>query len=175
MKPDPEVADEPTRELAVYLNDHRAGAEAGLSLVRRLSRQYTNTALGDLTAQLAVEIEEDRDELQRLAEAAGVRENPIKELGAALGERISRLKLNSWLLRSSRLCAVLEIEALMAGIDAKRALWESLNESHAIDSNEPGNFDRLIDRATSQRDRLRVQHDAAARSAFCPSQQAAGR
>ena len=65
---------------------------------------------------------------------------------------------------------VVELEGLLAGIDAKRNLWRSLRTAAAArPALAETALDDLIARATSQRDRLLVEHERAARNAFTPT------
>jgi hypothetical protein len=49
------------RLLAIYLNDHLAGATAGLELARRARGSNRDTELGEFLERLTGEIEEDRE------------------------------------------------------------------------------------------------------------------
>ena len=152
--------------LRIYVNDHRAGSVAGVSLCRRIASRERGTPLGDLATELLAEIEADSRELDRYAEANGIAANLVKQIGAATAEFVGRLKLNGFVVRRSPLSAVLEIEMLMAGIDAKRSLWRSLLAGDRIAPFDIDGLERLIRRAKSQRDRLEVQHREGARSAL---------
>lgn len=151
--------------LRTYVNDHRAAAAGGAALARRCRDRNAGTALGTLLDDIVREIDEDAAALDRFAQEHGIRANPIKELGARLAERMGRLKLNGRLRGPSPLGTVLELEALMAGIDAKRSLWRSLD---ACTSGRASSLDvaALVRRATDQRERLQGHHATAARRAF---------
>jgi hypothetical protein len=84
---------------------------------------------------------------------------------AAAAERVGRLKLNGRILSPAPLSRVLEIELLMAGIDAKRSLWRSLEVSRGGDVHSVDLGD-LVRRAGDQRAMLRELHPEAARAAF---------
>ena len=152
--------------LRIYVNDHRAGAVAGVSLCRRIKQQEKGTPMGDLAAELLVEIEADSRELDRYAESNGIAADPVKQIGAAVAECVSRLKFNSYVVRRSPLSAVLETETLMAGIDARRSLWMSIRAGDRIAPFDVDRLEQLIGRAKSQRDRLEAQHREAARLAL---------
>ena len=156
--------------LRIYVNDHRAGAVAGVSLCRRITQQEKGTPLGDLAAELLVEIEADSRELDRYAESNGIAANPVKQIGAAVAVCVSRLKFNGYVVRRSPLSAVLETETLMAGIDAKRSLWMSILAGDRIAPFDVDGLEQLIGRAKSQRDRLEAQHREAARVALSVSE-----
>ena len=75
---------------------------------------------------LAREIAEDRDDLDRIMSDLGVTPSRFKAALAAAGSQLGRLKLNGRLVRRSPLSDVLELEALGAGVTAKRDLWLAL-------------------------------------------------
>jgi uncharacterized protein YukE len=157
------------RGLAVYLRDHFAGAAAGLALVRRCRRAHEGTGLDELLAGIEVEIEDDRRHLQEMMSQLGVTPSAVKTLLGSISERIGRLKSNGRLGRRSPSSTVVELEGLAAGIVTKRNLWRSLRVvaiRHA--ALEPGELDTLIERATSQLERIVAAHDGAAHAAFEP-------
>jgi hypothetical protein len=157
----------PTTErlLGIYINDHRAGAAAGLALAERIRRENEGTPLGEALGELIPQIEEDHATLREVAEMLGVRSDPVKVGAARAGEMLSRLKLNGQIRGYSPLSRVLEIEGLMAGIQAKRLLWNSLEAAHRP---ELARFDfvALGQRAIAQREMLETHHGVAAQAAF---------
>jgi hypothetical protein len=156
--------------LAVYLRDHFAGAAAGLALAERCQRANAGTPLGDLLAEVVSEIAADRDSLHRIMDALDVSENPIKAVLGQAAELVGRLKSNGMLTDYSPSSRVLELEGLLAGVDGKRNLWQSLRAAAATRSAlDVAALDALIERATSQRDRLQAAHDQAAADAFSSS------
>jgi hypothetical protein len=83
------------------------------------------------------------------------------------GELVARLKTNGVLTHYSPSSRVLELEGLLAGIDAKRSLWRSLRTAGVVDlAPDAPDLEALIVRATSQRQRLQVEHERAAQIAF---------
>lgn len=139
--------------LAIYLNDHLAGATVGVELARRARGSNEGTALGDFLAAIAIEIEEDRDTLQDVMAAVGAGRDRLKVTGAWAGEKVGRLKLNGSLLGYSPLSRVVELEGLRLGVEGKACLWRMLRELadprlSAVD------FDALLARAERQRDDL---------------------
>lgn len=149
--------------LHLYVNDHRAGSTAGVALAKRIRDENAGNATGEALARIVTEIEEDAAFLDRLAAGFGVVRNPVKQLGAFVGERLSRLKMNGRLRSYSPLSRVLELEALMAGVDAKRNLWRSLQ---VTSTGADMDVRMLIERATDQRRRLTELHARAAHDAF---------
>lgn len=89
-----------------------------------------------------------------------VRPNPL--LGAVLqvGERVGRLKPNGRVLRRSPLSDLIEIEALIDAVSAKRAGWYALAASPQVPVASQAS--ELITRADDQLGRLRAVHTAVA-------------
>ena len=161
-QPRPQSTD---RYLAIYINDHRAGAAGGMALAARCARESGPGPAGDVLEEVARDIAEDRATLERVAELLGVRANPVKIGVARMAEMAGRLKLNGQLRGSSPLSRVIETEGLMAGIDAKRSLWVSLRTARRPELAEIA-FEQLVNRASDQRDRLMPLHRLAAAEAF---------
>jgi len=64
--------------LAIYLNDHLAGATLGVELARRLrASNGDDPQFGEPLAQLCAEIEEDRSTLEAVMGAGGVKIPPM--------------------------------------------------------------------------------------------------
>jgi hypothetical protein len=151
--------------LAIYLNDHLAGATAGLELVRRARGSNAETPLGDYLDRLATEIAEDRESLIETMKRLGVRRDPIKIVAAWSGEKMGRLKLNGQLTGYSPLSRVIELEGLHLGITGKLELWRTLQRTNeqrlrGID------LDALIKRAEAQRRGLAPHRRTAVEQAF---------
>jgi hypothetical protein len=148
--------------LAIYLNDHLAGATVGVELARRLrGSNEDDPEFGPALAEVCAEIEADRETLKAVMDQLGVGQGKLKPLAAVLGERVGRLKLNGRLRGYSPLSRLAELELLQIGVAGKRRLWRALEHTHAGDL--PG-FDlgALAERATEQLSRLEVLHLKAA-------------
>lgn len=153
--------------LAIYLNDHLAGATGGLELARRVARENPDGQLGESLRRLATEIEEDREQLLRIMEALDVGRDRIKVAGGWAAEKAGRLKPNGRLFGYSPLSRVIELEGLIAGVNAKLALRHLLAEvSLTEDRLDPELLERLTRRAESQIAELERHHRAAAHPAF---------
>jgi hypothetical protein len=152
--------------LRIYFNDHRAGAAAATARLRRMIDVNEGTPLGDTLVWVLHEIEEDIEVLESAMHHLDVTSNPLKNLVAKAGERLGRLKANGRLRRYSPLSRVLELEGLMAAIDMKRRIWESLQI--AVGGDRLGDIDlgRYLRRADVQRERLRSHHEEAVAAAF---------
>jgi hypothetical protein len=151
--------------LAIYLNDHLAGAAVGVELARRLRESNAgDPELGSPLAAVCAEIESDRATLVRLMERLQVRRSPLKPAMGWLGERLGRLKLNGQLRGYSPLSRLVELEGLSAGIAGKGQLWRALARS--LDSLEGFDFEQLAARADDQRQRVEELRLIAAARAF---------
>jgi hypothetical protein len=149
------------RFLAIYLNDHLAGATLAVELARRLrSSNQGDAEFGEPLAQLCAEIEEDHRALTRLMENRGVSRDPVKPVLAKVAEKLGRLKLNGRLLGYSPLSRVVELEVLSGLVGGKLQLWNALEQSFG-ESLDGFDFHDLAARADSQGQRLEDLHLAA--------------
>ena len=150
------------RPLAIYLNDHLAGATAGVELVRRLrGSNEGDPEFGPVLTEICAEIEAERKTLQAAMDQLGVSQSKLEPLAALLGERLGRLKPNGQLRGYSPLSRLDELELLQIGVAGRRRLWRALEHTHAADL--PGlELGALADRATEQLRRLEALHLKAA-------------
>jgi len=157
---------DPDRLLAIYLNDHLAGATLGVELARRLrSSNRGDPKFGEALARISQEVEEDRETLIRLMDRLGVERRHLKPALAVLGERLGRLKLNGQLRGYSPLSRVLELEVLASGIGGKMQLWNGLEQSFG-ESLDGFDFHALAERADRQGQQVEDLHLAAAQRAL---------
>ena len=137
--------------LKIYLEDHYAGATAGLDLARRTAAQNRDTPYGPDLERIAREIEQDRDSLREIMGQLGIGPDRFKVAGAWVGEKAGRLKLNGHLTSYSPQSRVIEFEALVIGVTGKRSLWVALRQivpqEPRLDAEE---LDGLIGRAEVQ-------------------------
>lgn len=148
--------------LAIYLNDHLAGATVGVELARRLrASNHDEPEFGPALAEVCAEIEADRETLKAAMDQLGVGKSRLKPLAALLGERLGRLKPNGRLRGYSPLSRLDELELLQIGVVGKRRLWRALEHTRASDL---ADFDlgALAERATEQLRRLEALHLKAA-------------
>jgi len=137
--------------LAVYLNDHLAGAKSAIELLDRLRNAHHGNSLGELADRIYSEVEADREVLERLSEAVGTGGSAIKEAGAWLAERAARLKLR--LGSDAELGEFESLEFLALGIFQKRKLWAALSSiAHSNSHLQQLDYDKLISRADAQHD-----------------------
>lgn len=156
----------PDRLLAIYLNDHLAGATLGVELARRLrSSNRGDAEMGEPLAKICAETEADLETLIRLMERLGVDRNPVKPALAKAAERLGRLKLNGRLRSYSPLSRVLELEGLSGLIGGKIQLWNALEQSFG-ETLDGFDFHALAERADNQGQRVEDLHLAAAQRAL---------
>jgi hypothetical protein len=156
----------PDKRLAIYLNDHLAGAKLGVELARRLcASNEDDPELGPQLAALCVEIEADRKTLMAVMDRLGVGRGRIKPAAALIAERLGRLKPNGQLRGYSPLSRLDELEMLQIGIAGKRRLWLALAHSRA-EQLEGFDLPGLAERAAAQLRRAEPLHLGAAARAL---------
>jgi hypothetical protein len=148
--------------LAIYLHDHYAGSCAGVALVGRVAGRHAGTGLAPDLRWLAAQIWQDQSSLRAIMERLGIHPVAYKNALAMAGERLSRLKPNGRLFRSSPLSTVVELLSMQLAVYGKRCGWQDLralaDEIAALDADE---LDGLIRRADEQLSRLENMRDAA--------------
>lgn len=147
--------------LAIYLQDHLAGATAGLELARRAARTQRGTPAAEELARLRDEVARDRQALVQVMRTLGVRRQAYKALGGWLLEKAGRLKTNGHLLSRAPVSDLVEREALRLGVEGKACLWRALLalEDPRLDG---AALQSLLDRAQEQARTLeRLRLDAA--------------
>jgi hypothetical protein len=156
--------------LRIFMQDHLAASMAGLELARRAYGANRGTTYGDALSRVADELDEDRRALADMLTALGFKPDRVKIVGAWTGEKVGRLKLNGQLKGYSPLSRVEELEALIAGINAKLSLWrivlEVAKEEPRLDADR---LHRLIERGEEQLETVEDLRTRAARAAFLGS------
>lgn len=155
------------KAMGVYLNDHLAGAMLGSDLAEQIQSRNQGTPLGELMQTLAPQIEEDRQTLIGLMARMGTSKSPVKQAGAWVTEKASRVKFGGLTSGEPQLGTFMAVESLALGVLGKLSLWRALAQvadQHpaiaSIDLNE------LIDRAQTQYDLLEPERLAAGRRAL---------
>jgi hypothetical protein len=126
----PTATKQPSRRalLAIYLNDHLAGATGSAELARRAAASARESGGGEILQRLAGELDADRAALRKMMAALGIPARQYKTGAAWLAEKAGRLKLNGSLWRRSPLSSVLELELLRLGVEATATAWRTLRE-----------------------------------------------
>jgi hypothetical protein len=156
--------------LNIYLNDHYLGANGGVALAHRIAKAQSQTAVGPDLTVLSKDIESDLSSLVFLMKRLEV---PIQKWRGPLGaaaEKAGRLKFNGHILSRSPLSSVVELEALLAGVEGKRCGWRTLHRlaqnDDRLDSQE---LDTLINRSLAQTEVLERVRSWAIDEAFTAS------
>lgn len=153
--------------LAIYLNDHLAGATAGQELARRTAASNRSSEYGPVLERLATEIAEDRRSLLGIMDALQVGVDPLKVWTAWGMEKAGRLKLNGRLIGYSPLSRIVELEGLALGVTGKRALWRTLEQLQAeLPVLDQTQITSLRERAERQLELLEIQRLKAVAEAF---------
>ena len=157
----------PNKNVAIYLNDHLAGAIAGLELAKRSAGSNEGNEYGDFLSKLVIEIEEDQVSLVKLMEHMGIRKDLLKDAAAWMGEKVGRLKLNGQLIGYSDLSRLVELEGLHLGVQGKLNLWRNLKTLQLPDIGSSGiDLTELETRAEIQLAGLEEHRSKAAVTAF---------
>jgi len=156
----------PDDRLRVYLNDHLAGAAAGIALAKRI-RDGNTGPVGQALAELVPDLESDEGTLRDIIGSMDLSGSGAKQVLAEVMEKIGRLKLNGQIFGYSLLSRMEELEMMSLGIEGKAKLWTALRtvadrrpQLHRFD------FDRLEGRARLQHDRVEQLRIDAARDAL---------
>ena len=155
-----------TRPLPIYLNDHLAGSVAASELVTRCeSENRDRPDISEVLSRFRIQLEAERTFLEEVIDAVGGRKSTAKMAMAWSMEKVSRFKLNGGILSYTPLSRLIELEALIAGVRLKEALWESLTVAR------PGGIDtaacgRLADQARRQSRELETLRRAVAAEAL---------
>jgi hypothetical protein len=150
-------------EIALYLNDHLAGATAGVELADRIAREHENPAL----AGLARDIREDRESLRRIMTGLDAQQDLVKIAAGWLSEKVGRLKLNGHLFAASPLSYVVDLEALRLAVDGNAAGWQTLRAlADHNDQLDRVHLDELLARSEAQRQTLEALRGQAVAEVF---------
>ena len=114
--------------LAAYLNDHLAGAAAGIQLAERISRGTSDHDLAALLGRFVDEFRDDHDALAGAMDAMGIARDRAKQALALGGEWFGRLKHVTPGLRSGsqELVGLEDVELLSIGIEGRTLLLRGL-------------------------------------------------
>ncbi len=168
------IVSDPTHLLVIYLQDHDAASQAGHALARRCAASNTDTELGRyLVDRFLPELDDERATLVEVLAAVGAGPCQFKRLALRAGEIAGRLKPNGRVRSYSPLSRVIELEALVAGVNAKLRLWVVV-ETVAGTAEHPSMPDVSLhlERAKAQLADLQRHHQKALETAFVAQPQA---
>jgi hypothetical protein len=152
--------------LATYLHDHMAGSNFAVELLESMSQRYRGQPLGTFATGILLDIRQDQDVLKTIIEVVGKSGPDIKGALAWLGEKVSRMKLQSD--GTDEGPGDFEaLETLGIGILGKAALWRALTVIAMKDARLQGfDFGALQVRAQEQHSRVDEYRLRLARSVF---------
>ena len=147
--------------LTAYLQNHEAAGQAGHDLFRRVASGQRHRTYGRELHDLADEVRDDLASLRTIMAETGVHPNPLLAMALRIGERVGRLKPNGTLIRRAPVTDLVEIEALVTIVHAKRNAWTALAAvPHGREALDPGLLATMSGRADDQIDRLAIIHGA---------------
>ena len=158
----------PSKYLATYLNDHLLGATGGTELARRAAGENEGSELGEFLADLAREIDDDRETLLAVMGELGVKADRLKVAAGWSAEKLGRLKPNAQLRGYSPLSPLVELEILALGIHGKLALWRALGEVAGTPPLDAERLSELAARAERQAADVEARRLQVAREALAP-------
>ena len=161
------MATDNDRLLRIYMTDQLALGVLWREIARRACNSSNGTAEGAALERVANAISEDVALFEQMMRRLGFRTRTPKALLAVVAERVGRLKPNGRIVSRSPLSRFEELDFLVMGIDGKVVLWQNLRDGAGLGARLPDiNFDRLIERARSQRAELEPFHAQAAQAAL---------
>jgi hypothetical protein len=141
--------------LDIYLNDHLAGATAGVNLAQLAAEEHRQDEHGPFFGEIASEIKQDFDTLEQLLEALNVDRSASKAALAEIGSKVMATKFTG---EDDQLNAFVTLETLSMGIEGKRCMWTALQRvEDAYPALASFDIDDLVARAQSQRDRVEAR------------------
>jgi hypothetical protein len=153
--------------LDVYLNDHLAGATAGVNLVEQAADRHRADELGEFFAPLAAEIKADHATLEELADSLAVDRSASKAALAEVGSKLAEPKFSGSTVENPNLGDFVTLETLSMGIEGKRLMWTALKTvTDAYPAIAELDLDELESRAADQRDRVESKRTEIASSAL---------
>ncbi len=139
--------------LEVYLNDHLAGATAGLNLAQMAAEEHKGDEHGAFFGEIASEIKTDFETLERLIAELGVEQSATKTAAAEIGSKMMAPKFVGG--DDDELNAFITLETLSMGIEGKVCMWKALKTVQTgYPTLESLDLDDLIARGESQRERI---------------------
>jgi hypothetical protein len=139
--------------LGIYCNDHLAAATGGIELVNRMLGAHSSGRFEEPLRGLLAELQEERNALRTMMAALDIPVRQYKQLATWVGEKLTRFKLNGYLLSRSPMSSVVEFEFIATAVLGKRAGFETLREVADV---EPRLDAALLDRLIAQAD---AQHE----------------
>lgn len=157
------------QELERYLNDHLAGASGAVLVIQHIIDAMEESDARDFFAELKVEVQADRDLLQKLLTAAGMQPSTVLKVAGDVAAKAGLMKLIWEGLEPGMLGMFEAFEMLALGVQGKRLLWRALNEiAPWYPEWSVYDFYELERRAIEQRDGIEHWRMQAARNSLLP-------
>ena len=138
--------------LDVYLNDHLAGATAGVNLAEMATEEHQGDAHGAFFAEIASEIKADYATLEQLMDDLQTEKSASKAALVEVGSKLSEPKFKG---TDDPLNAFVTLETLSIGVEGKVCMWKALK---TVTDGYPAlaelDLDELIARGEDQRSRI---------------------
>lgn len=115
-----------TEMLHTYMQDHHAGAAAGVDLFRRVAEDHEDPKIREVVSRIGDETVEDLTSLEELMTLAGTSRSKLKDLPAKAAEKVGQLKPNRRVSERSPLSDLLELEALTLAVTGKKLGFKAL-------------------------------------------------
>lgn len=156
----------PDERLRIYLNDHLAGATAGIALAKRIAGRNTGP-VGQTFQELIPDLEDDERTLKSIIASMEFSGSGMKRVLADVVEKVGRLKLNGQILGYSLLSKMEELEVMALGIEGKAKMWSALGTVAELRPQlAKFDFEKLGVQARLQHDRVDALRLEAARDAL---------
>ncbi|MBB1010746.1 hypothetical protein G6014_00305 [Dietzia kunjamensis] len=117
-----------TEMLHTYMQDHHAGAAAGIDLFRRVAEHHSDPHVREVVSRIGDETVEDVKALEELMTLAGASPSLLKDLPAKASEKLGQLKPNRRFAERSPLSDLVELEALTLAVTGKKMGFRALLE-----------------------------------------------
>ncbi|MGN0101511.1 hypothetical protein [Dietzia sp. CH92] len=117
-----------TEMLHTYMQDHHAGAAAGIDLFRRVAEDHSDPHVREVVGRIGDETVDDLKALEELMTLAGTSPSLLKDLPAKASEKLGQLKPNRRLAERSPLSDLVELEALTLAVNGKKMGFRALLE-----------------------------------------------
>jgi hypothetical protein len=141
--------------LDTYLNDHLAGATAGVNLAEMAAEEHKQDDHGLFFGQIASDIKTDFATLESLMEELAVEKSATKTAAAEVGSKVMRPKFTG---DDDHLNAFVMLETLSIGVEGKLCMWKALKTvADGYPALAARNIDDLLARAEDQRARIEAK------------------
>ena len=115
-----------TEMLHTYMQDHHAGAAAGIDLLRRVAEDHEDPTTREVVSRIGDETVEDLKNLEELMTLVGTSPSKLKDLPARAAEKLGQLKPNRRVAERSPLSDLVELEALTLAVTGKTLGFKAL-------------------------------------------------